>query len=43
MALREAALTGDAELSRAAERMFRSAMAAIPPVDEADGVDDESA
>ncbi|MEO5963169.1 MAG: glutamyl-tRNA reductase, partial [Thermomonas sp.] len=43
VALREAALTGDAELSRAAERMFRSAMAAIPPVDEADGVDDESA
>ena len=43
VALREAALSGDGELSRAAERLFLNAATDIPPAIEDDDADDASA
>ncbi|MGV8942664.1 glutamyl-tRNA reductase [Thermomonas sp.] len=43
MALRDAALRGDAELSRAVERMFRDALPGTRQADDSDAADDRSA
>ena len=42
MALRDAALRGDAELSRAVERMFRDALPGTRQADDSDAADDRS-